>query len=141
MNTVHIHLHPPDAESTEKLIPLLENLVAEVDKITEDHIDKALQRNAGPFNDPKTAAIEEKLDAMRYAEPDQEAPGPQKEESEPTPVREDVYELMTRIIQAGSDNRTKVAGIFKDFGVTSFRKLPEEKLADFQKALEDLEAV
>ena len=64
MNNIHIHLHLPDAESTEKVVPLLDSFLKEAGNVTEESINAALQKNAGPFSDPQTTEIEKKLDAM-----------------------------------------------------------------------------
>ena len=160
MNNIHIHLHLPDAESTEKVVPLLDSFLKEAGNVTEESINAALQKNAGPFSDPQTTEIEKKLDAMDYqeepatkkkkaakktkkekkAEPEPEATPVEETPAEDLPSREDVFAVMTKIIQAKSENRKKVHDIIIDLDAKSFREIPDEKLGIFQQRLEQLEA-
>lgn len=153
MNTIHIHLHLPDADSTEKVVPLLKDFLQSADKVTEASIDRALPQTA--------AAIEKKLDAMDF----KEEPAPKKKSSrkkiteepaeEPTPEvtpekseaptedipsREDVYAMMNNFIQSGSDNRKKVFNLIKKFDVSAFREIPDEELSNFVDGLKELGA-
>lgn len=155
MNNIHIHLHLPDAESTEKIVPLLDSFLKEAGNVTEENINAALQKNAGPFSEPDTAKAEKpspekepapkkkaskKSKEEKKAEPEPEATPVEETPAEDLPTREDVFAVMTKIIQAKSENRKKVHDIIIDLDAKSFREIPDEKLGIFQQRLEQLEA-
>ena len=79
MNNIHIHLHLPDAESTEKVVPLLDSFLKEAGNVTEESINAALQKNAGPFSEPDTAKAE-KPSPEKEPAPKKKAPKKSKEE-------------------------------------------------------------
>lgn len=155
MNNIHIHLHLPDAESTEKVVPLLDSFLKEAGNVTEESINAALQKNAGPFSEPDTAKAEKpspekepapkkkaskKSKEEKKAEPEPEATPVEETPAEDRPTREDVFAVMTKIIQAKSENRKKVHDIIIDLDATSFREIPDAKLGIFLQRLEQLEA-
>lgn len=146
MNNIHIHLHLPDAGSTEKVVTLLDDFLKEAGNVTEESIDAALQRNAGPFSKPEKVKAEEPAPKEKASkkkaeekEPEPESVSEDDTPAEDLPKREDVFAVMTKIIQAKSENRKHVHDIIHDLDATSFREIPDKKLGIFLQRLEKLE--
>lgn len=141
MSNIHIHLHLPDADSTEKVVPLLEKFIDDAGRVTEASIDRALEKNAGPFSEPKGPAekASEKPKKAAKSEAKKEDPEPEKPapaKAQPTATRAEAKQLFVEVRQAGL--RDNIKEILDTLGASSLSALPDERLDEFVEAMQFL---